>query len=111
MKPAGRHINHPPAGLSRRTGGSDTTWFGHPAKEVVLLTSADRGKTFRVRPISLPDPRLPNWLPSIERPYGPKPVGVPSFIYTHGDKGTYGDCKSGPPAEVHFVRLGRRGRN
>lgn len=79
--------------------------FGHPSKEVVLLTSVDRGRTFRAVPISTPDPKLPNWLPSIERPYGPRPVGVPSFIYTHGNIGTYGDCKSGKPTEVFFVRL------
>ena len=93
------------AAVARPTGGSDKTWFGHPSKEIVLLTSTNSGKTVRVRPISTPDPKLPNWLPSIERPFGHRPTGVPSFIYTHGNIGTYGDCRSGAGTEVHFVRL------
>ena len=96
------------AAVVRKTGGSDKTWFGHPSKEVVLMTSRNRGKTFRVLPISTPDPTLPSWLPSIERPFGAKPIGVPSFLYTHGNIGTYGDCKSGGGTEVHFVRLRTR---
>ena len=72
------------------------------------MTSRNRGKTFRVLPISTPDPTLPSWLPSIERPFGAKPIGVPSFLYTHGNIGTYGDCKSGGGTEVHFVRLRTR---
>jgi len=95
------------AAVVRKAGGSDKTWFGHPTKEVALLTSVNGGKTFRVRPISTPDPTLPNWLPSIERPYGPRPIGVPSFLYTHGNKGTFGDCRSGAGTEVRFVRLAK----
>ena len=41
--------------------------------------------------------------PSIERPYGPKPIGVPSLIYTHGGPGE--GLTGGDPTEVVFVRL------
>lgn len=78
--------------------------WGHPSQDVVLLTSDDRGETFHVLPISPVDPKLPCWLPSIERPFGPRPIGVPSLLYTHGGPGK--GCKEGDATEIVFVRLG-----
>jgi hypothetical protein len=86
--------------------GKAQKWWGHPELETVLLVSKDQGKTFACSPISTRDPKLPNWLPSIERPFGPRPIGVPSMIYTHGDKGQYGKNKEGRPTEELFLRLG-----
>ncbi len=84
-------------------------WWGHPSQEVVLLTSADRGRSFRVLPVSPPDPGAPNWLPSIERPFSARPLeGIPSLLYTHGGPGT-GSNTEGPPTEVVFVRFGTDG--
>ena len=80
-----------------------STYWGDPSLEIILLTSADRGTTFEIAPISKVDPNLPNWLPSIERPYGPKPIGVPSFLYTHGSPGIA--LTEGDATEVIFVRL------
>ena len=83
------------------------TYWGDPSLEIILLTSADRGKTFEITPISNIDPKLPNWLPNIERPYGPKPIGVPSFLYTHGSPGS--GLAEGDATEVVFVRLRKVG--
>lgn len=78
-------------------------WWGDPGLEVILLTSADNGQSFAVHPISEPDPSLPNWLASIERPFCPKPIGVPSFMFTHGGPGE--GVTGGDATEVVFVRL------
>ena len=78
-------------------------FWGDQSLEIVLLVSQDRGKTFSVTPISKVAPNLPNWLPSIERPYGAKPIGIPSFLYTHGGPGT--TVTDGEATEVIFVRL------
>jgi hypothetical protein len=86
--------------------GEAREYWGHPELETALLTSTDGGATFDCVPLSERDPRLPNWLPSIERPFGPRPIDVPSLIYTHGDKGEYGRNKEGRPTEVLFFRLG-----
>jgi hypothetical protein len=89
-----------PAGLK--------VYFGGKPTEVVLLTSRDSGRSFEVLPISTPDPGLPNWLPSIERPYGIQLLsGTPSLIFTHGDKGQFGKNAEGTPTEILFVRLGQ----
>ncbi len=72
-----------------------STWYGDKSHEVVLFTSADHGQTFDFLQISQPDPNLANWLPCIERPYGPNPIGIPGLLYCHSDKST-------PPAEVFF---------
>jgi hypothetical protein len=89
-----------PAGLK--------VYFGAEAAEVVLFASKDRGKSFDILPMSRPDPDLPNWLPSIERPYGAGPLsGTPSLLFTHGDKGEFGKNQEGRPTEIRFVRLGR----
>jgi len=62
------------------------TW-GHPSKEVALLVSKNEGRTFEVFELSPPDPTTPAWFPSLERPTGKDPIGVPSLIYTHGHAG------------------------
>lgn len=82
--------------------GAASHW-GDASLEIVLLTSADGGATFAVQAISEHDPQNPNWLPSIERPYGPWRIGVPSFLYTHGGPGE--GLTGGPATEVVFVRL------
>ncbi|HDL17459.1 MAG TPA: hypothetical protein ENH29_00220 [Bacteroidetes bacterium] len=85
--------------------GVDKYW-GDPSAEIILLTSADRGKTFDVVPISKPDSNLPNWMPGIERPFGPHPIaGVPAFLYTHGGPGE--SLTGGAGTEVIFVRLAK----
>ena len=79
--------------------------WGHPSGEVVLLCSDDGGESFDLLPISPPDPELPAWLPSIERPHGPDPLeGVPSLLYTHGGPGE--GVTGGEATEIVFVRLG-----
>jgi len=77
--------------------------WGHPSQEVVLLISDDGARTFRVFSISATDPELPNWLPSVERPFGPRPIGAPALVYTHGGPGV--GCTEGDPTEVVFVQL------
>ena len=84
-------------------GGRAKTYWGHPSLEVVVLTSRDRGKTFAVTPVSKADPARPNWLANIEKPFGPRPIGVPSLMYTHGGPGV--GCTGGDPTEAVFVRL------
>lgn len=78
-------------------------WWGDPSLEVILLTSSDNGQSFTVQPISEPDPNLPNWLASIERPFNHEPIGVPSFMFTHGGPGE--GVTGGNATEVVFVRL------
>lgn len=81
-------------------------FWGDPSAEIILLASADHGKTFDMVPVSKPDANLPNWMPSIERPFGPHPIaGVPAFLYTHGGPGK--DLTSGAGTEVIFVRLAK----
>jgi hypothetical protein len=82
-----------------------STYWGDPSLEIILLTSTDRGEIFDIISISTIDPNLPNWLPNIERPYGPKPINIPSFLYTRGGPGI--GLTEGDATEVIFVRLGR----
>ena len=82
------------------------TYWGDPSLEIVLLTSADKGESFEIIPISKVDPDLPNWLPNIERPFSPKPIGVPSFLYTHGGPGV--GLTEGEATEVVFVKLQKK---
>ena len=72
-----------------------STWYGDKSHEVVMFASPDKGKTFQFLQISQIDPYLANWQPSIERPYGANPIGVPGLLYAHSDK-------SNPPVEVFF---------
>jgi hypothetical protein len=83
-------------------GGEKDGW-GEPGDMVVLLTS-DGGATFDVTPVSDVDPARPNWLATIERPFGPEPVGVPSLVYTHGGSGLSNQLDKAS-TEVVFVRL------
>ena len=81
--------------------------WGAPSQEVILLTSDDRGKTFDVLAVSEPDPEVAHWFPSIERPFGPAPIGMPSLLYCHSrpsDRKT----RMCEPGEILFVRLGTR---
>ncbi len=64
----------------------DNRW-GAPSKEIALLVSRDRAKTFDAIEVSPPDPTTPNWHPSLERPTRQAPIGVPALTYTHGRKG------------------------
>ncbi len=86
--------------------GLKKTWWGHPSLEVVMLTSADRGRTFAVTPISTVDAKLANWFPSVERPFGPLGIAAPCLIYTHGGAGV--SLKDGKGTEVVFVRLAKQ---
>lgn len=63
-------------------------YWGHESAEVALLVSRDFGRTLQVYPISPPDDKVSNWLPSLERPTRHVPIGVPSLMYTHGTKGS-----------------------
>jgi len=81
--------------------------WGAPSQEVILLTSDDRGKTFDVLAVSEPDPEMAHWFPSIERPFGPAPIGMPSLLYCHSrprDRKTR-ICE---PGEIWSARLGTR---
>jgi len=61
--------------------------WGHPSREVVLLVSKDQARSFEAFEVSPPDPTTANWFPSLERPTCREPIGVPSLIYMHGEKG------------------------
>ena len=80
-------------------------WWGDPSLEVVLLTSDDKGTTFKMSSVSTIDRQLPNWMPSIERPYNSKEIGIPSLIFTHGGPGE--KLTDGEGTEVIFVKLGK----
>ena len=78
-------------------------YWGNPSQEIVLLVSADRGASFDISQISTRDPEKPNWLPSIERPFGPKPLAAPpAVIWTHGGPGI--GLKEGPTTDIQFHR-------
>ena len=81
------------------------TWFGDPSHEIVLFTSLNGGQAWQVQQVSATDAVTSNWLPSIERPVGPDPIGVPSFLYTHGNKGE--SLPTDDPTAIVFGRLVR----
>jgi hypothetical protein len=85
-------------------GGAKDGW-GEPGDRVVLLTSDDQGGTFDVVPLSGVDPVRPNLLATIERPFGPRPIDVPSLVYTHGGSGVSNQLDRAS-TEVVFVCLG-----
>jgi hypothetical protein len=85
--------------------GNAKDGWGEPGDRVILLTSDDRGATFDVLPVSDVDPAKPNWLATIERPYGPQLIGTPSLVYTHGGSGISNQLDMAS-TEVVFVRLG-----
>jgi len=80
-------------------------YWGQPSQEIVLLTLDTQKDQFQILPISTPDAKQPNWIPSIERPYNHQQIGVPSLIFTHGGpgKGLIGE----EGTEVIFVRVGK----
>jgi len=55
-----------------------------PSKEIYLLVSDDLGDSFAVQRISEPDPALPNWGPSLERPVGHNAIDRLFLLWTHG---------------------------
>jgi len=73
--------------VDRIAVGEDSHW-GHPSSEVLYLQSIDAGNTFTATPISPPDPKTANWLPSISRSGPYHPVVNPTILYTHGDVGS-----------------------
>jgi len=77
--------------------------WGHPSQEVALLTSTDGGGTFHTVRVSGPGGKAASWLVSIERPFGPLPIGAPSILYTHGGPGV--GATKGDPTEIVLVTL------
>ncbi len=59
-----------------------------PSKEIYLLVSDDLGESFAVQRISAPDPTLPNWGPSLERPVGHNAIDRLFLLWTHGLAGS-----------------------
>ncbi len=55
-----------------------------PSKEIYLLVSDDLGDSFAVQRVSEPDPTLPNWGPSLERPVGHNAIDRLFLLWTHG---------------------------
>ena len=84
-------------------GGAKDGW-GEPGDRVVLLVSDDLGETFDVTPVSDLDPVRPNWLVTLERPFGPRPVGTPCLVYTHGGSGISNQLDK-QSTEVIFARI------
>ena len=85
--------------------GAEKDGWGEPGDRVVLLTSDDGGGTFDVIAVSGVDPARPNWLATIERPYGSRPLdGPPGLVYTHGGSGV-SNTLDRASAEVVFVHL------
>ncbi|MBN1344441.1 MAG: BNR-4 repeat-containing protein [Phycisphaerae bacterium] len=80
--------------------------WGAPTSEIALLVSADGGRTFTGQMISPPDPKTPNWLPSIERCTEHNGVAVPWLIYTHGQAGE--GCMPKDVTEIRLVALAGR---
>ncbi len=89
--PGGITINEDGRIFVTATMCSDTNYddlWGGPASEVVWMESNDGGTTFSSVVVSNVDPNSANWLPSIERPTGFNEIGVPTLIYTAGEKGS-----------------------
>ena len=96
------------AAVIQRVGedhGNAKDGWGEAGDRVVLLTSDDSGETFHTLPISGVDSAKPNWLATIERPYGPQPIGIPGLVYTHGGSGISNQLDLAS-TDVVFVRLG-----
>ena len=81
----------------------DASHWGHPSSEVFYLCSTDNAVTFDCLQLSLPDPSVANWLPSISRPGPYHPVESPTVLYTHGSVGT--GLRPDTHTEVRCLRL------
>lgn len=64
--------------------------MGTQAGDVVLLSSADKGRTFHHQRVFQEDAKLPHRGPNIERPTGHHRVDVPWLLFCTGEKGP--DC-------------------
>lgn len=82
--------------------GTERFWGGEKL-ETILLVSADGGRSFRCLPISDPSDGVPNWQPSIERPYSGQPIAMPTLLYTAGKVGQ--GVNDSTVTQVVFVRL------
>ena len=67
-------------GAGIRTGGN---WVDR-STDTYLLVSDDLGDSFAVQRISEPDPDVPNWGPSLERPVGRNAIDRLFLLWTHG---------------------------
>jgi hypothetical protein len=74
--------------------------------ESYLLISDDLGDSFTVLRVSEPDPNLPNWGPSLERPVGHNSIGRLFMLWTHGLAG----ASTSDAATVTEVMLGVLGQ-
>jgi hypothetical protein len=80
---------------------SENGAWGDPTSAIVLLYSADRGKTFEAIQVASGDEPKGNWLPSIERPTGHNRVTIPHLLYTNGEPGE--TCTDPIDTEVRSV--------
>ena len=74
--------------------------------ESYLLISDDLGDSFTVLRVSEPDPNLPNWGPSLERPVGHNSIRRLFMLWTHGLAG----ASTSDAATVTEVMLGVLGQ-
>lgn len=78
------HIALTAVAADRRERGPDYNCFGDVSSEIFHMVSADGGRTFSCRQVSVTDPQRPNWLPSISLPGPFHPVEQPVILYTTG---------------------------
>lgn len=70
-----------------KLGPNEVDW-AHPTTEIARLWSEDGGKTFQSEILAPVDPKVPHWLPAIERPMGHNRVpDQPGIIFTAGESG------------------------
>ncbi len=67
--------------------GEPKSIYGHSSSRIVVLISADGGRTFDVRRVGQDVPNVPSWIPSMERFTGHNEIGIPRLLYTHGVTG------------------------
>ncbi len=72
--------------LVRPDPNDPLSFWGHPSSEVVLIEKEARGR-LEARMVSPPDPKVPHWLPNLERPTGHNRVDRPGVIFTAGTRG------------------------
>jgi hypothetical protein len=72
--------------LQNLRAGEDA--WGHPGTEIVQFTSRDGGAGFAAELLTTPDPKVPHWLPNLEKPTGFNVIpDHPGMIYTAGGAG------------------------